>query len=264
MAPLTPLLLSLSLLTPLISAHGHVTGIVVDGKWYTGWNAEMKYQTPLPLTAGWQADNLDNGFVSPDAFGKPDIICHKSAKNGNAYVTAKPGSKVTFQWNTWPVSHKGPVYDYIAPCNGDCTTVDKTSLKFVKFDAGAWLSGNDPGTWVTDNLIKSNISWSTTLPSNLAPGNYVIRHEIIALHAAQSTNGAQAYPQCVNFKVEGSGTQTVTGGVAGTALYKASDPGIVFNLYSKFTGYTMPGPAVAKFAKREERRHGREWVGREE
>jgi hypothetical protein len=67
----------------------------------------MRYQNPIPAVAGWQADNLDNGFISPSAFSSPDIVCHKAAKNGNAYVTARPGSKVTFQWNTWPESHKG-------------------------------------------------------------------------------------------------------------------------------------------------------------
>jgi hypothetical protein len=51
-----------------------------------------------------------------------------------------------------------------------------------------------PGAWVTDDLVKNNFSWDLTIP-NLAPGNYVIRHEIIALHAAGQTNGAQAYPQ---------------------------------------------------------------------
>ncbi|KAF2259927.1 endoglucanase IV precursor [Lojkania enalia] len=248
MAPL-PSLLLLSL-PSLIAAHGHVTGIVVDGTWNVGWSAEMRYQSPIPATAGWQADNLDNGFISPDKFATADIICHKSAKNGNAYVSAKPGSKVTFQWNTWPVSHKGPIFDYIAPCNGDCTTVDKTTLLFTKFDEGAWISGSDPGTWVTDDLIKNNNSWTTTIPSNLAPGNYVIRHEIIALHAAGQTNGAQAYPQCVNFKIEGSGTQQLSGGVKATAFYKPSDPGILFNLYSKFSSYTIPGPALVKLARR--------------
>jgi lytic cellulose monooxygenase (C1-hydroxylating) len=196
MPSLTAYLLSLAPLLPLITAHGHVSGIVVDGKWYTGWNAEMKYQNPLPATAGWQADNLDNGFITPSQFATADIICHKSAKNANAYITAKPGSKVVFQWNTWPVSHKGemiqkgkryerkliralgPVFDYIANCNGDCLTVDKTKLSFTKYNEGAWISGNDPGTWVTDDLVKNNNSWTTTIPANLAPGNYVIRHEV--------------------------------------------------------------------------------------
>jgi hypothetical protein len=54
------------------------------------------------------------------------------------------------------------------------------------------------GTWVTDELIKNNFTSSTTIPRNLKAGNYVIRHEIIALHSASSDNGAQFYPQVNN------------------------------------------------------------------
>lgn len=255
----TSLALVLPFLAPLVSAHGHVSGIVADGKWYTGWNAAYRYQNPIPKTAGWQADNLDNGFVSPSDFASNNIICHKSGKSNGVHIPVKAGSKVTFQWDAWPESHKGPVIDYIASCNGDCDTVTPSSLLWTKFAEGAWKSGNNPGLWVTDDLIKSNLSWTTTVPANLAPGNYVIRHEIIALHAGGQSNGAQSYPQCVNFKIEGSGTVKLTGGVKATTFYKASDAGILFNLFTKFTGYTIPGPSVKKEFKREVREHSREW-----
>ena len=71
----------------------------------------------------------------------------------------------------------------------------------------------------------------------------MLRHEIIALHGAQSANGAQAYPQCVNLKVTGSGSN-VPAGVAGTSLYTATDPGILFNPYVSSPVYTVPGPAL--------------------
>ena len=55
---------------------------------------------PGACDPGWPCDNLDNGFIAPDAFASADIICHKSATNVQAYVTATTGSQVTFQWNT--------------------------------------------------------------------------------------------------------------------------------------------------------------------
>ena len=105
------LALVLPILAPLVSAHGHVSGIVAEGKWYTGWNAAYKYQNPIPKTAGWQADNLDNGFVSPSDFASNNIICHKSGKSNGVHIPVKAGSKVTFQWDTWPESHKGASYN---------------------------------------------------------------------------------------------------------------------------------------------------------
>jgi cellulase len=152
--------------------------------------------------------------------------------------------------DTWPASHAGPILDYLAPVS-DFSSVSPSSLSFTKIAASAWKSGSNPGSWVTDDLIKNGFSWDVTIPSNLAPGNYVLRHEIIALHAAGQPGGAQAYPQCINLKVEGSGSQKLSGGVPATSFYKANDPSIVFSLYTKFNGYTIPGPAVAKLKKRE-------------
>lgn len=42
----------------------------------------------------------------------------------------------------------------------------------------------------------NNNTGSLTIPSDLKAGNYVLRHEIIALHSAGQEDGAQAYPQC--------------------------------------------------------------------
>lgn len=44
--------------------------------------------------------------------------------------------------------------------------------------------------------IANNLTSTVAIPSDIAPGNYVIRHEIIALHSAGQENGAQSYPQC--------------------------------------------------------------------
>jgi cellulase len=88
----------------------------------------------------------------------------------------------------------------------------------------------------------------------------VLRHEILALHAAGQTNGAQAYPQCINIVVSGSGTGKLSGGTVGTSLYKATDPGVLFNVFRSFTSYPVPGPAVSKVAKRDEREHARDFA----
>ncbi|KNG84498.1 endoglucanase-4, partial [Aspergillus nomiae NRRL 13137] len=146
------------------------------------------------------------------------------------------------QWTDWPESHKGPVITYLANCNGDCATVDKSSLEFFKIDEKGLISGSD-NTWASDNLISSNNSWTVTIPSSIAAGNYVMRHEIIALHSAGNKDGAQNYPQCLNFKVTGGGSDKPEG-TLGTALYKDTDPGILVNIYQTLSSYTIPGPAL--------------------
>jgi len=95
-------------------------------------------------------------------------------------------------------------------------------------------------------MIANNNTWSVKVPSSIKAGNYVLRHETIALHQAQGVGGAQLYPQCANLIITGGGSDT-SDGVLGTELYKWNDPGILFNIYQTFTStaaYTVPGPAL--------------------
>lgn len=227
-----------------VTAPGHVTNIVVNGVYYRNFLPNTDpYNPNPPKVMGWTAGNTDNGYVAPDAFQSPDIICHRSATPGKAHVAVRAGDSISIQWDTWPESHHGPVIDYLASCNGPCETVDKMSLKFFKIDGFGLVSGSDPGYWADDVLIANGLSWLVKIPEDIAPGNYVLRHEIIALHGANQTNGAQAYPQCFNLEISGTGNSQPSG-VYGTDLYRATDPGILFNLYTKFTTYPVPGPTL--------------------
>ncbi|PKS12555.1 hypothetical protein jhhlp_000763 [Lomentospora prolificans] len=226
-------------LAAIVSAHGHVQTIIADGVEYPG---AVPGNVPAD-SPGWTAQNLDNGFVEPNSFSNPDIICHKSATAPSASAKVAAGGTVTLVWNTWPESHHGPVIDYLASCGGDCASADKTSLSFAKIAESGLISGSNPGTWASDELMANGNSWTVTIPSSVAPGNYVLRHEIIALHSAGQPNGAQAYPQCINLEVTSGGSSTPSGEAA-TSFYTAEDPGILFNLYQAFDSYPIPGPSV--------------------
>ncbi|KAF1952939.1 glycoside hydrolase, partial [Byssothecium circinans] len=235
----------LAALAATASAHGTVTGIVADGTYFGGYKLDYYYaaqngQTP-PATAGWSAENLDNGYVGGDrsAYDSPDIICHKNAKPGTSSATVKAGGKLAWQWSTWPQSHIGPVITYAANCGGDCSAVDKETLKWVKIDEAGYTNGK----WAAVELISNNNTYEHTVPATLAAGKYVFRHEIIALHGAGSVNGAQNYPQCINIEVTGSGTASPEG-TLGTKLYTAQEDGILFNPYVPTINYKIPGPAL--------------------
>ncbi|ESZ91697.1 hypothetical protein SBOR_7916 [Sclerotinia borealis F-4128] len=228
-----------------VAAHGHVQGITADGVWYDGYSPSFQYEKVAPIVAGW-SDPLDqnNGFIAPDAYATSNIICHLNATNAQGYVNVTAGSEVNLQWTAWPSSHHGPVIDYLAACTGDdCTTVDKTTLGFFKIDGVGLIDDTTlPGTWASDQLIANNNSWSVTIPEALAPGAYVLRHEIIALHSAEHADGAQNYPQCVNLWVSGTGSAVPADTVLGTALYTETDPGVKVNIYASIASYDVPGP----------------------
>ncbi|KAK3303392.1 glycoside hydrolase family 61 protein [Chaetomium strumarium] len=249
-----PSITSTSLLTALagavsVAAHGHVRNIVINGVSYQGYEPSMSYMPNPPKVVGWTASNQDNGFVAPDAFASGDIICHKSAKNAGGHAVVAAGDRIFIQWDTWPESHHGPVIDYLANCgDAGCETVDKTSLEFFKIDEVGLVDGTSaPGFWGSDQLIANNNSWLVEIPSNIKPGFYVLRHEIIALHSAGQANGAQNYPQCFNLQVTGSGTASPAG-VLGTKLYTPTDKGILANIYTSPVTYEIPGPALIEGA----------------
>lgn len=138
------------------------------------------------------------------------------------------------------------ILDYLAACTGgDCTTVDKTTLGFFKIDGVGLIDDSTvPGTWASDQLIANNNSWSVTIPESLAPGGYVLRHEIIALHSAEQADGAQNYPQCINLWVSGSGSAVPASAdtTLGTALYTETEAGVNVNIYASIASYDVPGP----------------------
>ncbi|KAF4982771.1 hypothetical protein FZEAL_1672 [Fusarium zealandicum] len=229
-----------------VAAHGHVNEIVVNGASYAGYDvSSMPYAAEPPVVVGWSTTATDNGFVAPDAFGTADIICHRDAKNAKGHATVAAGDSIYLQWDTWPESHKGPVLDYLASCGASgCETVDKETLKFFKIAEAGLVDGtSNPGTYAADELVKNGNGWMVTVPENVKPGFYVLRHEIIALHSGGQENGAQNYPQCFNLEVTGSGTEQPEG-TLGTELYKSDDEGILFNIYGQISEYPIPGPKL--------------------
>ena len=70
-----------------------------------------------------------------------------------------------------------------------------------------------------------------------------MRYAIIALHLAGTKDGTQDYPQCLNLKVTGGGSD-VPEGTLGEKLYTDTDAGILVNIYTTISKYAMPGPAL--------------------
>lgn len=50
--------------------------------------------------------------------------------------------------------------------------------------------------WGTAKVLK-NLYWESTIPRSLAPGSYLVRHELLALHQA---NTPQFYAECAQVR----------------------------------------------------------------
>ena len=129
----------------------------------------------------------------------------------------------------------------------DSPTMKPQEVKFFKIDEGTY----DPksGIWGSDVFIKNNNAWNVQIPSDIKPGKYIVRHELIALHfggtgnpngAGTASSGAQLYPICINVDVVGTGTQTPEG-VTFPGGYTPKDSGILTNIYFGPNKYVSQG-----------------------
>lgn len=128
----TLLLGALAAFIDTASAHGYVTGIQAGSGFTAGSDPSWYYQpsNQRKQSAGWDAMNQDLGFVEPANLGSNDINCHKSATAGRLYAEVAAGSTIQIPWNTWPDSHKGPIINYIAPCNGKFSPICRKASPF--------------------------------------------------------------------------------------------------------------------------------------
>ncbi|KAJ6480318.1 glycoside hydrolase family 61 protein, partial [Mycena sanguinolenta] len=79
------------------------------------------------------------------------------------------------------------------------------------------------------SVSADGVPANVTLPTNIAPGPYLIRHELIALQLATLLGGAEFYPWCSQIRVGGGGTGVPTDNdlVTLPGAYSDTNPGIL-------------------------------------
>ena len=98
-------------------------------------------------------------------------------------------------------------------------------------------------------LVNGGVA-TVPLPKNLAAGNYMIRHEIIALHLATTKGEAEFYPSCSQIVVGGNetGAPNPNECVTFPGGYSDDDPGIYDpQVFDPSAVYIFPGPPIAGF-----------------
>ncbi|CAA7263648.1 unnamed protein product [Cyclocybe aegerita] len=234
---------TISFLLPLlaatyVSAHGFLNQITINGKTYRG-NKPNQRNDPSVIR---RVSSPNPNYGANNAA----LTCGPNSIAGSLVADANPGDTVTFDWrgvnlSPWPHS-TGPMLTYMASCGS--TTCDKfnpTNARWFKIGQAGKKSN---GQWFQQDLMSGQTA-SATIPKTLAPGNYLIRHEIIALHLA-SSGQAEYYPACAQLRVGGNQTSRPKDSelVSFPGGYKDSDAGIRLNPYTN-AKYVFPGPAVA-------------------
>ncbi|KAI8936618.1 hypothetical protein NX059_007017 [Plenodomus lindquistii] len=143
-------------------------------------------------------------------------------------------------------AHWGPVLAYMSKVE-DAAAADGSS-EFFKIYENTWKKNpeaaqGDNDFWGTKDLNYNCGKLDFKIPTDIAPGDYLLRAEAIALHAAGPAGGAQHYVTCYQLTVTGSGT-LVPKGVTFPEAYTKDGPGLGFSIHADLSEYPAPGPAL--------------------
>ncbi|KAF7346322.1 hypothetical protein MSAN_01859900 [Mycena sanguinolenta] len=228
-------------LPPRVAAHGWVGSINIAGTNYEG--------PPLGTSDPGTVIRQVNTNSPVTSVSDPNLACGPNAQLAQDIATANPGDPIEVNWvssaGAW-FHDVGPMLTYLANCGSSpCSEFDVSNAQWFKIQQVAKVDGG----WA-QALLNSGAPATLSLPSNLAAGNYLMRHEIIALQNAVSQGGAEFYASCSQLQVKGSATGSPSASdlVKLPGAYSATDPGILVDVYSNpNAAYTFPGPPIASF-----------------
>ncbi|ORY57788.1 glycoside hydrolase family 61 protein [Pseudomassariella vexata] len=235
-----------------VAAHGGLSNYTVGDTWYRGYDpneaaAEQEGQ-PWMVQRTWAS--IDPIF-SPD---DPGLACNSPAAPPPSYIPISAGENLTAVYWYW-LHPMGPMSVWLASCGSEspysCQEADVNELKWFKIWEAGLLSENvETGIWWQkqfQNWDGSPDLWPVTIPENIKPGFYMVRHEILSIHVAGKP---QWYPECAHLNISGTGTAVPSEEYLARfpGEYSMNDPSINIDIYSEvnqnMTHYTIPGPPV--------------------
>ncbi|KAG5638868.1 hypothetical protein H0H81_009171 [Sphagnurus paluster] len=139
----------------------------------------------------------------------------------------------------------------MASCNGNCETFSASNAQWFKIDA----EGYDPTTkqWAAAKLIANGFTWTSTIPAELAPGQYcrtplgdtaVLPELHVSILLPKSSFPVSSPYRQINLTGSGKGQPSASSLVSIPALYD----GVVWpDIYTNFGTFTIPGPPPVTF-----------------
>ncbi|KAH7306094.1 fungal cellulose binding domain-containing protein [Rhexocercosporidium sp. MPI-PUGE-AT-0058] len=220
---------TIATLASVANAHYVFPGLIANGATTADWTNVRR----------WTGSNSNGPVVDVSSLS---IRCNVDASTVSAKtLSVAAGSTLGFVAKA-SISHPGLMQFYMAkvPAGKTADAWDGSGgVWFKVFNDMPTLGASM--TWPT----QGKASASFTLPKSLPSGEYLVRAEHIALHSAGSSGGAQFYISCAQINVTGGGAGTPGPLVAFPGAYKATDPGIMINIYYPIPkSYTPPGPPV--------------------
>jgi cellulase len=229
-------------LAALVQGHAILQEISVNG------NKQGQLQ-------GLRAPNNNNPVQNVNS---NDIVCGQGGYTNSKVIQVPAGASIGNYWqhllggpqgsndpdNPIAASHKGPISAYLAKVN-NAASDSHQGLKWFKISE----DNLNNGQWGVDRMLQGGGWHYFNLPQCIAPGQYLLRIELLALHSAGSSGGAQFYGSCAQIQVTGGGNFSPSSTVSFPGAYQQNDPAIVINIYGNAgqpnnngRSYQAPGP----------------------
>ncbi|KAG7285006.1 hypothetical protein NEMBOFW57_009624 [Staphylotrichum longicolle] len=186
----------------------------------------MKFNAIIALAASAQAHSIfqQGHLVGLRAPTQPNTVynvndaqlaCGIYGTQSNQVINVRAGDRIGAWWghvisgaqwsndpdNPIAASHKGPISTYMAKVD-NAATASANGLRWFKIHEDSFNPST--GKWGVDNMIGGGWSYAN-IPQCLAPGQYLLRQELLALHSAYGNMGAQFYQSCAQLNVAGWG-----------------------------------------------------------
>ncbi|ORY57008.1 glycosyl hydrolase family 61-domain-containing protein [Pseudomassariella vexata] len=233
----TTSLMAVAAMLPFAFAHYNFEALIVNGE----------------VTDAYEYVRQTNNSNSPVTdVTSTDMICNSGGLLSATMAKTKtytvaPGDNVGFIVDA-SLSHPGPLSVWMskAPDGTAANAYDGSGDWFKVYELTYSTINSEGIQWATYPSGTSGLSnFTIDLPSTLPAGDYLMRAEHVALHAASEVGGAQYYMGCAQLSVTGSGAGVPSPTTKIPGLYTGEEDGLVINIYYPIpTSYTAPGIAT--------------------
>ncbi|KAL0571312.1 hypothetical protein V5O48_010647 [Marasmius crinis-equi] len=161
-----------------------------------------------------------------------DIRCNVNPSPASQTVSVAAGSTIGFKLDN-TLYHQGPAAIYLGKAPSTAASWDGSGANWFKANLfiAEWGATFNPFTFTDFNANQL----TTTIPSSVPAGEYLVRIEAIGLHVA---GAPQWYISCAQISITGGGSANPAK-VSIPGYVSPSDPGLTVNIYNPVpTSYT--------------------------
>ncbi|KAK3174286.1 hypothetical protein OEA41_001530 [Lepraria neglecta] len=195
-------------------------------------------------TAVRMSNNIQQATYPLPNVTTPDMACGVNGETGVARIASvNAGSRLTFEYRAVPdvstvsggvsidPNHKGPCAIYMKKVTDSSASNNAAGDGWFKIMEDGYDSV--AGKWCTEKLIPNDGHLSATVPSDLAPGYYLVRPELLALHQADKTPpDPQFYVGCAQIFLNSSGSATPPNTVAIPGYVNMSTSAMTYDIWT--------------------------------